>query len=328
MDSKYRLRILALVVLSMCASFCRASDTACKADYTVEYIVGSSHSEMRQGLGKLKVMSFDSGTGEERRLREAFREEVHGIDCEDRGVEQRPDARPFIPDDLLQNEEIRALAARWPDSTELWAFRTSCHNERGLAGFTCWFKPAHRQSGDPDSRALFYCLYDQNSAEVVFVDALGWAEGIRWRKLHVGFFDFDGSHFYYNMGDLAKRFDIIERHVDTIPGGSIPLVPWNRPGLAVYSATKKEFRLLDDRWQVKATIIHAELPGDELLSCYALDDSTFAIGVSFEYPRIYPYPVDRADMMTIYVLDFGLGTACCLLEPVPNGEILSVERRE
>jgi hypothetical protein len=173
-----------------------------------------------------------------------------------------------------------------------------------------------------------YCIYDKTDSAVIFVDREKCAGSRYWKPYDRGFFDVDGDHFYYSLDGYAKRFTIVDGAIDTIPGGDIPIVPWNRSGLAIYSSEESRFQLLDGSWKVVGEI-SGKFPGLLLLSSYGIDDSTYVIGVSYERSSSSTsLSSDGPHMMAIYVLDFRESSIRKLIDGLWKGQILSASRFE
>ena len=302
----------------------------CGADYAVSFLQNTVLEDIRKGAPPQHVRVYNSKLNTITPVDEPFKDDIDVQWCDESALGP-PHSRGYaLPIDLYSNPQIESLldGIRGNHEVEVWHRRNSCFPAKGLLGLTCRTQFKGPRDYDLDSTIHLYCIYDKTDSSLIYVDREMKSSSRYWKPYDRGFFDSNGDYFYYSLDGLAKRFSIRDKTIDTIPGGDVPIVPWNRDGLAVYSSKDNAFRLLNSDWEVVGEI-KAKFPGLLMLSCYAIDEATDVIVVSYE--RIsFPASLysDGPHMMAIYVLDFEEGTISKLVDDLSKGQIMSASRIE
>jgi len=160
-----------------------------------------------------------------------------------------------------------------------------------------------------------YAIYVDSLDTLLFVDSVdidNFATETEW-GFGFGYFDAQGQNFYYGKRYQALRYNLASARIDTIYGFSDPIIPSNRMAVLAYSKDRKEVALLDNSFDMQATI-----GGDlgKVWSVYAMSDSVFLIGAEVQgrsRPRV-----------ACWLYDFAGGTRRKLFTS-RKGEILSAE---
>jgi hypothetical protein len=312
---------------------CSCCHGASDQHYVIKCLDFTSMKEERAGLGSVKVVAIDTKSGAEQRVDEPFRDKITMVWCLqsllDAGSSGDSGYSDVIDVDLEGIHQVRRFMGDDARS-HAFAHAVCCCPETGMKGLRCEAALALDPPGSySPNTASFYCLCNEDGSGVVYVDGepllRGFAQDGSRPPEYGSWFDKDGKYFYYIAHGLAKRFNVATHKIDTLPGGDIPLVPWNGEAVIVYSRDEHMLRLLDEKNEVEAEIYWC-LDGD-ITTVYAIDESTFLVSIRWWYSAPGSFGMDAGPLMAIHELDFHKHSARRLVKGIDVvGQILSAER--
>jgi hypothetical protein len=288
-------------------SVCSGSDTGGHHNYVISYLWRSLAEELNADSGALRVTCIDTHSDSTWRSNDPYSNDIRYFWCDEWDTTvHATGARPKPLVNWNSVPEIGALlyeASHIVNSGDpgyvIAGTGRSCVPELGLRGIDGYIYKGG-STNHPTTRFEFWCVYNDNTGEVTFVDAMLLPEDFNRRNRQIPFFDVRHQYLYYRASQVGKRFNLVTHRIDTLPYGETPIIPWNFPAIVVWDARKELYSLLDDSLHVKGSQISAELKG-EVTSAFALSDSTVLIGVCFNRGTDW-------DVQTVvYELDFKAG---------------------
>ena len=333
--------IVALVLVAGCGH-----SMADQREYRVKYLQGTPGRERNyHGLGHVKVMAYDTRTGDRSRLNEPFYDQVRVGWCKEwyLRLDDRPrnsvqqessnewfsflQTKDWLGVDWMQEPGIKAILSdlQTPGvelGVRVWDFG-SCHPPTGRLAITG--NVSDNPDDDMQPIAAFLGVLEPATGEVLIIREERF-EG-RHPSYYRPFFDSEGKHLYYSWTGRGMRFNIETQALDTIAAGDIPVIAWNKPAVIVYSSGDEQYKLLDQDLNVQSSI-DSDFEGT-MLSAFAIDEHTCLIATTYKTRAGGAFGKDLTTRAAMLELDFQQGSVREIMRSLsPIIQILDVQTVE
>jgi hypothetical protein len=326
-DGTLSLRIKIMAILLILTGSSSATDPPDR-DYLVKYLQGTLARERAiDGLGKIKVMAYNTRTGDRSRVDEFSYDKVHHQWCDDWYLQldnRPPNAARSQSADFLTSiivtrvrlgidwaqvagikEIISDLSTPGVDLEIIAGSYGACHPPSGRMAISG--AVVDNSSGSHRPVAVFLGVLESSTGEVLIMrEEVSDTSDEGYSNYYRPFFDSEGKHLYYKLGGHAKRLSIETQALETISAGDNPVVPWNIPIVIVHSSSDGQYKLLDEDLNVLSTI-DSELEGT-VLSAFAIDLHTCLVATSYVYSPESSFGMAPTTRAAILELDFERGT--------------------